>query len=91
MMNEQLNSRLEYFDGSVFVAGGNAGVHFDVERMRYPTGPDSKPQWMITSLLELISIRPFILVVDSTKNSPSGFVDSEGKYKVLKSTFSVRI
>ena len=63
MVNERLNPGVAYFDGSVFVAGGNVGAHFDVELMRYPTGPNSKPQWMIISLMEQSPAHPYNLVV----------------------------
>lgn len=54
---------IAYFNGSVFVAGGNVGGHFDIEQMRYPVGANTKAQWTIISLMELPPMHPYSLVV----------------------------
>ena len=53
MTTERINPGMAYFEGSVFVAGGNTGAHYDIEQMRYPTELNTTPQWTVVSLMEV--------------------------------------
>ena len=63
MINERLKPGIAYFNRYVFVAGGNTGGHIDVERMQYPTGANTKPQWTIVSLMQFPPFNPYSLVI----------------------------
>ncbi|KAM3174263.1 hypothetical protein ACTXT7_010882 [Hymenolepis weldensis] len=63
MLSERIKPGVAYFDGSVFVAGGNVAKHFDIEMMQISPQGISKSQWVFVSLMEYAPQYPYSLIV----------------------------
>lgn len=63
MLSERIKPGVAYFDGSVFVAGGNVAKHFDIEMMLISPEGISKSQWVFVSLMEYAPQYPYSLIV----------------------------
>ncbi|KAM7539182.1 hypothetical protein Aperf_G00000050476 [Anoplocephala perfoliata] len=62
MLSERTMPGIAYFNGSVFVAGGNVTNHFDIEMMQMPPPVNSKHQWVFVSLMEFPPRHPYSLI-----------------------------
>ncbi|KAM7538948.1 hypothetical protein Aperf_G00000050493 [Anoplocephala perfoliata] len=68
MLSKRRSPGIAYYQGSVFVACGNAaGNRNDIEMMQMPSLSGSEPQWMLVSFMEYSPQRPVSLLVANDK------------------------